>query len=103
MHPDVAAKRDSVGRLCREFGVRRLDVFGSAARGDDFDPGRSDVDLLVQFGPQGQEASWGAYFDLRERLAQLLGRPVDLVEEGTIRNPYLQAAIERDRRTLYAA
>lgn len=35
--------------ICRRFGVRRLDVFGSASRGTDFDPEHSDVDFLVEF------------------------------------------------------
>jgi predicted nucleotidyltransferase len=41
--------------LCRRYGVRRLDVFGSAARGADFDVATSDVDFLVQFGPPGDD------------------------------------------------
>ncbi|MDQ3480300.1 MAG: nucleotidyltransferase domain-containing protein, partial [Actinomycetota bacterium] len=43
-------KRAQIEELCRHFRVRRLDVFGSAIR-DDFDPGRSDVDFLVEFEP----------------------------------------------------
>ncbi len=39
---------DQIEDLCREYRVRRLDVFGPAIR-DDFDPGRSDVDFLVEF------------------------------------------------------
>ena len=43
-------KRDAIVALCRQYGVVRLDVFGSALR-DDFRPGESDVDLLVEFAP----------------------------------------------------
>ena len=103
MHSSLELKRDSIRLLCRDFGVRRLEVFGSAARGCDFDPARSDVDLLVQFAPQTGDSSWRPYFELHERLAQILGRPVDLVEDGAVRNPYVQAAIDRDRLVLYAA
>ena len=103
MHSLLEAKLDGIRLLCRDFGVRRLEVFGSAARGGDFDPARSDVDLLVQFAPQDGDSSWGPYFELRERLVQILGRPVDLIEDGAVRNPYVQAAIERDRCLLYAA
>ena len=39
-----------VHQLCRQFGVQRLDVFGSAA-GEAFDPQRSDIDFVVDFGP----------------------------------------------------
>ena len=50
MIDDIAARRTELQDLCRRFGVRRLDVFGSAARGD-FDPGRSDIDFLYESNP----------------------------------------------------
>ena len=50
MLPLIHARREEVAELCRRFHVRRLEVFGSAARGD-FDPERSDVDFLVEFDP----------------------------------------------------
>jgi len=43
MHPEIASKTPEIRALCRRCGVRRLDVFGSAARGVDFDPERSDA------------------------------------------------------------
>ena len=51
MLPFIEAQRAAIAELCRRFHVRRLDVFGSAARGTDFDPSRSDVDLLVSYLP----------------------------------------------------
>jgi len=48
MHPSIAAKRPKIVEICRRFHVRRLEVFGSAARGDDFDPACSDADFLVE-------------------------------------------------------
>lgn len=47
----IEARRTEIADLCRRFHVRRLEVFGSAARGTDFDPARSDVDLLVTYDP----------------------------------------------------
>ena len=60
----------------------------------------SDVDLLVTFDP---DAPWSTLdiVDLREELASLFGRNVDLVEERAIRNPYRKAAILRDTSVLY--
>lgn len=49
MLPLIAERRSDIAALCRRFGVRRLVVFGSAARGADFDPARSDLDFLVEF------------------------------------------------------
>ena len=68
---------------------------------EDFRPD-SDVDVLVTFDPG---ADWNL-FDLvtvQEELAALLGRPVDLVEEAALRNPYRRSAIQRSKHVLYAA
>ena len=51
MHVDLARNYQSVALLCRRYGVARLDVFGSSARGMDFDPRSSDFDFLVEFTP----------------------------------------------------
>jgi len=82
--------------------VRRLEVVGSAAREVDFDPARSDVDLLVEFAP-GRLPRLSAFFTLREALAHAIGRPVDLLMLEAVRNPYLKANLETNRRVLYAA
>jgi predicted nucleotidyltransferase len=55
MHAAVAEKQESLAALCRRFGVARLEVFGSAARGVDFDVSESDVDFLVEFRPQADD------------------------------------------------
>ncbi|MBN1461290.1 MAG: nucleotidyltransferase domain-containing protein [Armatimonadetes bacterium] len=86
---------------CRRFGVVRLYAFGSSLR-DDFRPGESDIDLLVEFGPDESYALVDAYFGLLDELRSLLGN-VDLVMAGAVKNPYIARAIERERRLLYAA
>ena len=94
MIDDTARHRDELRALCRRFYVRRLDLFGSAAR-DDFDPDCSDIDFLVEFDREHSEAlSFTTYFGLKETLEALFGRPVDLVEPGAVRNPYLKASID---------
>lgn len=99
----VALHRDELQALCRRFHVRRLDLFGSAARAD-FDPDRSDVDFLVEFDQSHPDAlSLKTYFGLKTALEAMLGRPVDLVEPAAIRNPYLKASIERSREPIFAA
>ena len=86
--------------LCRRWRIRELSVFGSVARGSSRVD--SDVDLLVTFDP---DAPWSTLdiVDLRQELASLFGRNVDLVEERAIRNPYRKASILRDKSVLYAA
>lgn len=102
MHASVEQHRAAIEDLCRRYGVRTLDVFGSATR-DDFDEARSDVDFLVEFGSRPPEMSaLRQYFGLKEDLEQLLGRSVDLVS-GRVENPYLRRSVEADRELLYAA
>ncbi len=99
----VAARRRELEDLCRRFGVRRLDLFGSAARGD-FDPARSDLDFLVEFDRDAPGAmSFATYFDLKDALEALFGRSVDLVEAGAIRNPYLRESISRSQESIFVA
>lgn len=92
---------EAVAALCRRYGVRRLDVFGSAVAGD-FDPARSDLDLLVEFEERPRGLA-DAYFGLMDDLERLSGRKVDLITDRSIRNPYFRAAVERQRRPIYAA
>jgi predicted nucleotidyltransferase len=103
MHAVIETRREALAALCRRFGVARLEVFGSAARGDDFDPARSDADFLVEFRPDGELSPLGQYFGLARALETLLGRPVDLVERDAVRNPFVLAEIERAREVVYAA
>lgn len=78
MHSAIADRRADLAALCRRYGVARLEVFGSAARGVGFEPGRSDADFRVTFLPTSRD-DLAAFADLREDLQALLGRPVDLV------------------------
>jgi predicted nucleotidyltransferase len=102
MHPVIAERREAIAELCRRHGVRRLEVFGSGARADDFDPDRSDVDFLVEFESSAAQRTLTQFFSLRDGLAAILGRPVDLVAAGCIVNPYVRAEVERTREPVYA-
>lgn len=102
MIDEIALHREELRALCRRFQVRQLDLFGSAARGD-FDPEHSDVDFIVEFQRDTPLHPFDAYFGLKEGLEALIGRKVDLMMPGAIKNPYRKASIEQDRETLYAA
>ncbi|MFO7641892.1 MAG: nucleotidyltransferase domain-containing protein [Candidatus Competibacteraceae bacterium] len=87
MHPTITQKALEIAEICRRHGVRRLDLFGSAARGTDFDPDRSDADFLVEFEDDtGAASPLQRYLGLERDLAQLLQRPVDLVERHALEN-----------------
>jgi uncharacterized protein len=102
MDPVLLERRSDLADLCARHGVRRLEVFGSAATGR-FDPEHSDLDFLVQFDIAPPAVMADRYFGLLEDLQSLFGRPVDLVMESAIRNPYFRQAVEQSRTLLYAA
>lgn len=92
--------QDKLDALCRRWRVRELSLFGSVARGEARSD--SDIDVLVTFEP---EAGWSLLdlVEMRDELAALFGRKVDLVEEAALRNPVRRRAILRDKRILHAA
>jgi hypothetical protein len=80
--------------------VTEFALFGSVLRGD-FRPD-SDIDVMVAFSPQ---ATW-SLLDLvrmQQELEDIFRRPVDLVERGTIRNPFRKRSIEENLQVIYAA
>jgi uncharacterized protein len=101
VHALIEQHRATIAELCRRHRVRRLEVFGSGARGVDFDPRRSDVDFLVEFDPTVDAPTLKAYFALRDDLAAVLGRPVDLVMAGSLANPFVKADVDRTREPVY--
>jgi hypothetical protein len=101
MHPLIENNHDAIARLCRQYGVQRLEVFGSIL-GDEFDAGRSDIDILVEFQPHVAN-SFTNYLDLKEALEATFERPVDLVELRAIRNRRLRYYIEQSKLPVYAA
>lgn len=101
MIPLVAQKQNELANLCQRFKVERLDLFGSAADGH-FQPGASDLDFLVSFAdrePTGEYAD--RYLNLAEALEKLFQRPVDLVTEQSVRNPYFRRVVEASRQLIY--
>jgi len=101
--PEIVEKRSELEGLCRRLGVRRLEVFGSAATGG-FKHGESDLDFLVEFEPQATGAGYAdSYFTLMESLEQLFGRTIDLVVDSAIKNPYFRESVERNKALVYAS
>lgn len=98
----IEERRADIERLCAQFAVSRLELFGSAAKGT-FDPSRSDFDFLVELADSPGLTPFEQYFGFKESLESLLGRPVDLVMTGAIRNRYFMQSVNESRRLLYAA
>lgn len=79
MHPIVSNNSARISDVCRQFHVTRLDVFGSVARGTDFDLDRGDVDFLVELSSEHNAVGFSEYFGLELALEAVLGWDVDLV------------------------
>ena len=96
----VKQKRIGIAEHCRRLNVRRLEVFGSAARGD-FDPETSDIDFLVEFNEHDTPGISKRYFDLERSLMALFDRKVDLVVWRHFENPYFRASVEESKEPVY--
>jgi hypothetical protein len=86
-----------------KYRVRRLEIFGSALTGKNFDTEKSDLDFLVEFLPLKQGEYADTYFGLLKAMENLFKRHVDLVMTGAIKNRYFLEAINKNRKVLYAA
>ena len=72
----IQIDREQVARFCRERGIRKLSLFGSVLH-HDFDPQRSDVDVLAEFEPDVLKRAGFQYFGYGRELATILGFKVD--------------------------
>jgi predicted nucleotidyltransferase len=93
--------RQAIADLCRQFGVRKLELFGSCAS-EQFDPARSDVDFFYEFDSDPSSLA-DRFFGLLEGLERVLGRKVDLVSSSDVSNPFFLRVANQHRVTLYAA
>ena len=103
MPPVVDQHLHAIRVLCREFGVVRLELFGSAAT-PEFDPRRSDIDFLVAYPDDYDFGPWlSRRFELQERLEALLGRKVDLISIQALDNKWFRREANKTRKVVYDA
>lgn len=103
MNPLIERHREAIRALAREYGVARLEVFGSACT-PDFDPARSDIDFLVDYPPEYDFGPWLSRLqDLEAALAELLGHKVDLLTTSALRNKWFRREAEMTRQVIYDA
>ena len=98
----VDEQQDEIAAACRQYGIERLFVFGSAIR-EDFRPGESDIDLLVEFGPIDVTKKFHVYLDAREAFRRIFNADVDLVMRGAVKNKVVAKEIDRTKKLIYAA
>ncbi|MBM3879989.1 MAG: nucleotidyltransferase [Verrucomicrobia bacterium] len=93
----IGIDREKIAEFCRARGIRRLSLFGSVLR-QDFDPHRSDVDVLAEFEPGALEGVGFRYFGYGEQLSEILGRKVDFCSRL---NRHIEGAVRREAVTIY--
>ncbi len=91
----IRVDREQIAQFCRERGIRKVSLFGSVLR-PDFDPARSDVDVLVELRPDARPGF--AYFGWEEELSKIMGRNVDLCSRL---NKYIEDEVRREAMTIY--
>ena len=90
---------DRIKRLCNEYKVAKLYLFGSALS-DKFN-NESDIDFIVTFRDVELIEYADNYFDFKFSLEDLLQRQIDLLEEKSIRNPFLKKSINSSKKLIY--
>lgn len=88
---------EKIAEFCRQRGIRKLSLFGSVVR-DDFDPARSDVDVLAEFEPGALSGVGLDYFGYGDELAEIIGRRVDFCSKLDHR---ILARVEKQMVTIY--
>jgi predicted nucleotidyltransferase len=96
----IVVPEKKIRAFCRRWKVTEFALFGSILR-EDFRP-ESDVDVLVSFAAEARWSLWDVA-DMQQELEGIFGRPVDLVENGTLRNPFRRQAIMSTKEIVYAA
>lgn len=97
----IKDKLDDLKRLCQDYDVKTMYVFGSACT-DKFND-KSDIDILISFKDISIEKYTDNYFDLHYKLEELFKRKIDLLTENSLSNPYFIESIEETKQLLYAA
>lgn len=88
-----------IAPLCQKYKVKQLFVFGSVLT-DRFNE-NSDIDLVVDFDKEKIDDYFDNYFDFKYSLEDIFKRKVDLLEEQTIKNPYLKQNIDETKTLIY--
>jgi len=93
----------AIRALAKEYGVARLEVFGSVCT-PEWNPERSDVDFLVEYPPEYDYGPWvSRHFALEEALAELLDRDVDLVMISALKRDRFRREADKTRTSIYVS
>jgi predicted nucleotidyltransferase len=93
----IQMDEEKIAAFCRERGIRKLSLFGSVLR-DDFDPTRSDVDVLVEFHPGVRPGL--KFFGYGDELAKVIGQKVDFNTREWL-SKYFREEVVREAVPIY--
>ena|SRR6185503_2199206 len=96
---EVTRHIDQIRKLCKSNKVKSLFAFGSVLS-EDFKPD-SDIDLIVDIEAKDPLIYSDSYFNLKFQLEQLFKRKIDLLEQNSIKNPYLSKQIDETKVLIY--
>lgn len=91
--------RKELEELCERHQVKTLYAFGSAL-GSNFHEA-SDLDLLVDFKEIDLNDYADNYYDFKYSLQELFQRPIDLIEEKAVKNPYFREVVDETKTLVY--
>ena len=91
--------KESVAPLCSRYGVRRLDLFGSYARGEQH--AGSDIDFCVSFRDVPPAEYARIFFGLLHELEDTLHTSIDLLTAASIKKPSLREDIANNGVCVY--
>jgi uncharacterized protein len=95
----IEDNKDKINALCRSYNVKSLFAFGSVCT-DKFND-HSDIDLLIAFNPMDYGDYADAYFNMAEELEKLFRRPVDLITDKSLSNPYFIKSLNKTKALIY--
>ena len=97
---NIDIHKQKVEELCIQNKVNALYVFGSVLT-DSFND-KSDIDLIVDIDETDPMEYAENYFNLKFGLQDIFERPIDLLENKALKNPYIRSNIDSTKELLYA-
>jgi predicted nucleotidyltransferase len=97
----IEDRREEIIALCKRFGIRRPELFGSATSSC-FDHETSDLDFIADVGDYGKGVGM-RFLKFCTALDKLMERQVDVITEKQIENPYFRASVNAARTVIYDA
>jgi predicted nucleotidyltransferase len=101
MHQLISDNIDQIRALCDRYRVKALYAFGSVCTGQFH--GQSDVDLLISFEAMDPVDYADNYFLMADALESILQRPVDLITEKSLSNPYFIQSVNQTKQMIYGS